>query len=113
MAEDLRPYVFRAVRNAALDDRRSTKRRSDSIFADVLAELSAASAHSSPGAKADLGELLGRLSADEREVVVLRIYSGLTFREIAELRQVLLPTAASWYRRGLERLGSWLSGDSR
>src|ERR1700690_1383612 len=31
--DDLRPYVFRCVRNAAMDDHRQGKRREESIFA--------------------------------------------------------------------------------
>jgi len=47
---------------------------------------------------------LQRLSSDEREAIILKIYSGLTFQEIADLRTAPVPTVASWYRRGLDRL---------
>jgi RNA polymerase sigma-70 factor, ECF subfamily len=56
----------------------------------------------------DLEPLLQQLSPDEREAIVLRIHGGLTFKEVAELRGVPLPTVASWYRRGLERLRAML-----
>ncbi len=49
-------------------------------------------------------DLLEQLGADQREAVVLKIYGRLTLREIAEMRAVSINTAASWYRRGLERL---------
>jgi RNA polymerase sigma-70 factor, ECF subfamily len=105
---DPRPYVFRSVRNAALDGWRRTRIRTDSAF-----EIAAAMDAEAPGEPAssrgdDLEPLLQQLSPDEREAIVLRIHGGLTFKEVAELRGVPLPTVASWYRRGLERLRAML-----
>ena len=40
----------------------------------------------------------------------LKIYGGLTFREIAQVTGVPLPTAASRYRSALERLRPLLAG---
>jgi DNA-directed RNA polymerase specialized sigma24 family protein len=48
------------------------------------------------------------ISPDERETIVLKIYDDFTFQEIADLRDVPLPTVASWYRRGLEKLKTLL-----
>ncbi|HEY3757604.1 MAG TPA: sigma-70 family RNA polymerase sigma factor [Opitutaceae bacterium] len=102
---DLRPFVFRSVRNAAYDACRRTKVRSDSLFASA-AEISVSAAPIGPGE--DLEVLLRQLAPSEREAIVLRIYSGLSLAEIAELHQAPLPTIASWYRRGLERLRAML-----
>jgi RNA polymerase sigma-70 factor (ECF subfamily) len=108
---DLRPYLFRAVRNAALDAWRRTKVRRDSLFAAHAAVAAPAPA---PAFQADeLDRLLQQLTPDERETIVLKIYSELTFQEIAELRQVPLPTVASWYRRGLEKLKTLLTTEPR
>lgn len=102
LATDLRPYVFRCVRNAALDGLRRAEVRGDSIFAEerMAAEPVAPAAFS----VRELEEQIRQLSPDERETIVLKIYDGLTFQEIADLRGVPLPTAASWYRRGLDKL---------
>ena len=104
--EGLRPYLFRCVRNAALDELRSVKRggRRDSIFA------SAQESGSTPPAfnASEMEEFLERLSADERECIVLKLYSGLSFREIAEIRSTSPNTIASWYRRGLQKLRAHL-----
>jgi RNA polymerase sigma-70 factor, ECF subfamily len=54
---------------------------------------------------------LSRLGSEQREVVELKIYGGLTFREIAEITGVALPTAASRYQAALKRLREWLEGD--
>jgi RNA polymerase sigma-70 factor (ECF subfamily) len=104
LAADLRPYVFRCVRNAALDGMRRAKTRDDSIFAGDPALEQVASATLAPLLARELEEKLGMLSTDEREAIVLKIYNGFTFQEIAGLRDVPLPTVASWYRRGLEKL---------
>ncbi len=106
---DLRPYVFRSVRNAAYDAGRRTRVRTDSIF-EAAAMVDAAESGPRVGFGADdLEPLLQRLSADEREAILLKIHGGFTFHEIAELRQVPLPTVASWYRRGLDRMKAILT----
>jgi RNA polymerase sigma-70 factor (ECF subfamily) len=109
---DLRPYVFRSVRNAALDAWRRTKVRLDSLF-ETAAVLDAAKPEAPPASRPDdLEPLLQQLSADERETIVLKIYSGLTFQQIADMRDVPLATVASWYRCGLEQLRILLTEES-
>lgn len=98
--DDLRPYVFRCVRNAAMDDLRQRQRRDDSIF-----DLHGNNGHASdPALSAELERLLAQLSDDERETIVLKVFDAITFQEIADLRSVSINTVASWYRRGLEKL---------
>ena len=97
---DLRPYVFRCVRNAAMDDHRQDKRREDSVFA-----LPNETQEGSPtGLCAELEQLLAQLSEDERETIVLKVFDAMTFQEIADVRHVSINTVASWYRRGMEKL---------
>ncbi len=107
-AADLRPYVFRCVRNAALDGLRRAKVRADSILAEERIADQIAPAPPAPFLACELDERLGMLSPDERETIVLKIYDEFTFQEIADLRGVPLPTVASWYRRGLEKLKTLL-----
>ena len=85
--------------------------RTDSIF-----ELTAAAEAAAPGTPvaaqpAEIERWLQQLSSDERETIVLKIYGDLSFHEIADLRQIPLPTVASWYRRGLEKLKTFLTAD--
>ncbi len=105
---DLRPYVFRCVRNAALDAQRRAAVRGDSIFLEPDATASTAAPAFNVCSSRELDEKLQTLSPDEREVIVLKIYDGFTFQEIADLRGMPLPTVASWYRRGLEKLKTLL-----
>ena len=55
-----------------------------------------------------VGAAVLELPEDQRETVILKIYAGLTFAEIAELGGVSLATAASRYRYALEKLAESL-----
>ncbi len=57
-----------------------------------------------------LSECLNRLSQAEREILLLRHYAGLPFREIAELLGVPLGTALARAHRALARLREELGG---
>ncbi len=102
---DLRPYLFRCVRNAALDTWRRERGRTDSVFDDTLAPpVPCTGASPPPLTPAEAERWLDSLSPDEREAIVLKIYDDFSFQEIADLRGVPLSTASSWYRRGLAKL---------
>lgn len=47
---------------------------------------------------------LGNLPEDQRDVITLKVWGGLTFAEIAEALEIPANTAASRYRYGLEEL---------
>ena len=51
-----------------------------------------------------LAAALGELPADQRAVVHLKLWEGLTFEQIAELLGIPLNTAASRYRYGIDKL---------
>ena len=59
--------------------------------------------------QASVEAALGQLPGDQREVVVMKIWGGLTFAQIAEALGVPLNTAASRYRYALQRLEAELS----
>ena len=101
---DLRPYVFRCVRNAALDGFRRAKVRTDSVFEDPAETDPEAPGSAGAFSMAELNLWLDQLSPDERETIILKIYDDFSFQEIADFRGVPLPTATSWYRRGLAKL---------
>lgn len=56
---------------------------------------------------------LRRLDAQDREVVEMKIYGGLTFREIAAVVDRPQATVATQYRRALESLREWLAKQYR
>jgi len=93
-------YVYRAVRNAALNARRGSIRESP------LAEADAIFVHHSGNREAalTLQRALWELPEEQREAVVMRIWSGMTLEEIAASTEVSLNTVASRYRYALEKL---------
>jgi len=53
---------------------------------------------------------LNRLDSDTRELILLRFYSELSFREIAEMRAEPIGTALSKLHRGLRKLRELMDG---
>ena len=63
-----------------------------------------------------LGQLklaLDQLPQDQREVLVLRVYGQITFREIARQQGIPTNTALGRYRYAMDRLRSILNGEVR
>ena len=101
---DPRPYVFRSVRNAIVDGIRTSGPNSDPVL-----DSKAADNGSPDPVKVRLVEqCLGRLSDNERETLVLKVFSGLTFKEIAAVRRRPQGTVTARYRRGLEKMREML-----
>jgi RNA polymerase sigma-70 factor (ECF subfamily) len=108
--EDLTAYVFTAARNEA-SRHGGRKARAARHCVPLRAEdlFSQGSDAGAREAAEVVAVALRGLSAEQREVVELKIYGGLTFREIARVTGVPLPTAATRYRAALERLKDWLA----
>lgn len=101
----LKSYVFRAVRNAAVDQIRRSPPLSeplDAFIFDPGASPREAAADSEFRTRASRALL--QLSEDERETIVEHLFADLTFRDIAQIRKAPLGTVAAWYRRGLKKL---------
>jgi RNA polymerase sigma-70 factor (ECF subfamily) len=101
-AEGEASYLFRAVRNAALNELRSQKRARRAYSA--LLEP----ATPDPGAAAQMGELgkriegvLLELPSEEREAVVLKIWGDVSFAQGAEISGVSEKTFEYRYYKGL------------
>ncbi len=112
--KDLKRYTFRAVRNAALQvvrrKRPSSGLPNDSFFdtsPGVEEQASRAEDH------VRLNQALDMLPETQREVILQHLYSGLTFREISEMRNDSINTVASWYRRGLRELRGYLDKEQK
>ncbi|MHC4474042.1 MAG: RNA polymerase sigma factor [Planctomycetota bacterium] len=102
---NIKAYMFRSVRNAAIDQLRRRGRAAN------IAEYYIFDSSAGPAELAEqrqfkrlVAELLLKLSEDERETIVQHLYAGLTFQEIADLRERPLGTITSWYRRGLAKI---------
>ena len=66
----------------------------------------------SPEDRQLLQEALARLSAEERQIVLLHAVTGLKHREIAQLLELPLSTVLSKYHRGLKKLKALMKGES-
>lgn len=93
-------YVMRAVRNAAIDMARS-RRREVPVDPEFFVVTDGPPCAISPSMFA---AAFGELRRAERETIVMHVYAGMSFREIAELRRRSINTVAAWYRRGLAKL---------
>ncbi len=98
------PWLYRVVRNAALDVRKAARRRQRRETAAARAvswfvepEMEGLDAKAAVAA-------LQRLAAEEREVIVARLWGGLSFEEIAEVAGCSASTAFRRYSAGLDAL---------
>jgi RNA polymerase sigma-70 factor (ECF subfamily) len=102
---DPKLYVFRSVRNAAIDlAKAQSRRREEPLQTDWDAPVTAVESvdEELPRLVADS---LQRLDDSSREVIELHLHAALTFEEIAQMLAEPLSTVASRYRRALEKLG--------
>src|SRR5260221_378288 len=106
-AREERAFLLRLVHNAAIDLMRRRRTR-DRNYEDLAADSEMTFA---PAANADeqafreaLSAGLGELPPEQRAVLHLKLWEGLTFEEIAEDLGLSPNTAASRYRYGLNKL---------
>jgi RNA polymerase sigma-70 factor (ECF subfamily) len=100
-------YAFRALRNRALNHKRSLWRR-------LTREVESLgwfekSEHEAP-AEREAMCCLAELPAEQREVIVLKIWSEQTFEQIAAVLDISPNTVAGRYRYGLEKLRACMKG---
>lgn len=98
-------YLYACVRSAAIDQfrsRGSQQRRIDEVA--KTQSFSSRFVSDSTGLSEEVEAALVRLPAEQREVVVMKIWGGLTFAEIAAALKISPNTAASRYRYAIERL---------
>ncbi|REK12346.1 MAG: RNA polymerase sigma factor [Planctomycetota bacterium] len=100
-------YAFTVARNEAarLQRRRVRKPRGEAEL-PALASVDDASAERE--AVDAVRAALERLPKEQREIVELKAYAGLTLREIAEVTSLPPGTVATRYRAALGRLRQWL-----
>lgn len=102
-------WLYRVVRNGAIDARRSARRRSnhEASAAQGRREMELdwfAATDTSTLETADVTQALATLPIEQRETIVARLWSGLTFTEIAQLTETSTSTAHRRYVEGLTAL---------
>jgi RNA polymerase sigma-70 factor, ECF subfamily len=103
--DDAERYLRSAVRNASfslLRRRKTARAAAEQLLVPVAREASAEE-------RAGLERALRLLPADQREVVHLHVYEGLTFREVAEVTGDSINTIAARYRYALVHLRKTLT----
>lgn len=109
----LKWYLVVCVSNRARDMLRSRQREAvmlDESFAAPSCSCEPVSAAICNEEMRLLSDALQQLPYEQREVVVLRTRGRMTFKELAEMRQVSIRTVHSRYRYGLDKLRTLLNG---
>lgn len=97
---DAKAYLYRCVKNTVLNQKKAAERNitldEDTPWFDVLNRDSAE--------ELSLRRGLSALPSEQRQVVVLRVWCGLSNTEIARLLEISANTVASRYRYALGKL---------
>lgn len=108
---DLQAYLFQAARRHALATLRARRRQERETAAAEISWINLDACSEEDRVLAlDLDRALRSLPSEQREVVVLHLCEGLSFREIAGLCRIPLNTASSRYRLALAKLRQMLKG---
>jgi len=106
--DDERRYLRRAVRNECFSALRR-RRREIAVVADSRPLVEAVDRASvDPELRAAVDEALRTLPSEQREVVHLKVFEGMTFQEIANLAGESINTVASRYRYAMDKLRAQL-----
>jgi RNA polymerase sigma-70 factor (ECF subfamily) len=100
-------YMFQIARNEAM--RAVRKRPVERLLPSHEQEYVLPDAEDAEA----IAAALQRLDEEDRELVELKVYGGLTFREIADVVGRPQATVATQYRRALESLRNWLTKQYR
>ena len=92
-------YLFRTIRNKALHVNKSN-------YSHEQINESYLSCEQHEGEKKILmdkvASLIEELNQEQQQVIIMKLFADLTFKEIAELTETSLNTIASQYRRGIK-----------
>jgi RNA polymerase sigma-70 factor (ECF subfamily) len=110
-ATDPAAYLYACVKHCALDWLRGRKRqaRREEAAARPEAETWFAGPLEQEERRAAIAAALRHLPENQREVLVMKIWGGLSFSQIAEASRISANTAASRYRYALAKLREQLA----
>ncbi len=104
-------YLFQVARNEA--NRWAKQRKTNERQMESADGCTATINDAQSDDREVIVKALARLGNDEREIVELRLFAGLTFREIADVVGAPQATVATRYRRALESLRPWVEKQLR
>lgn len=99
---NLKGYLLIIARNVCRDYFRRKEREGAGSLSDELPDKR--DVMEDAESRYLLQTLLGLLSYEQREVIVLRVREGMKFREISDMTGCSLSTVKSRYRLGIERM---------
>jgi RNA polymerase sigma-70 factor (ECF subfamily) len=102
--ENERAYLLRMVHHAAIDRMRRAKVRAEHASRPPAELFERCPDPDREAFRRQLEKALEQLPAEQREVVVLKLWEERTFDEIARICDIPPNTAASRYRYGLDKL---------
>lgn len=100
-------WILTITRNLCLQKYREYQKRSDIPQEDWESYIES-NPNMSPEDRLVLAECMGRLSDQERQIVVLHAAAGFRHREIAKLLDLPLSTVLSKYNRALKKLRNFM-----
>ena len=105
-------WLFRVASNIFHDYLRSKQRQKKALdIRRVEVESEIIESKKSDGEQIDKLQMqLERLDEDTRELIMLRFYSELSFKEIAEMRSEPIGTTLAKLHRGLKKLKEFMEG---
>jgi RNA polymerase sigma-70 factor (ECF subfamily) len=113
--QSLKGYLITCVVNTARNKNKTSQRR-DGTSLDNIAQISSgyqkpdtSLMHSENAQK--LSQALVKLPYEQREVLLLHLFSSLKFKAIAEMQKESISTIQGRYRYGLNKLRSLLNGE--
>jgi RNA polymerase sigma-70 factor (ECF subfamily) len=102
-----RSYLLKLAHRAVMDLSRTRTRRNrrhESLAAETTEFFASSPDPDEAAFRQALGEAMAQLPEEQRSVVHLKLWEGLTFEAIGELLEIPNNTAASRYRYAVEKL---------
>ena len=103
---DLKAYIFRVIRNMALQQIKHRERFVEKgLNLDYIDQLSLSDLDAEERILVEQAlEQIDSLEPNQQQVLLLKFFADLGFREIAEIMDSPMNTVSSWCRRGLQAL---------
>jgi RNA polymerase sigma-70 factor (ECF subfamily) len=105
-ADNLASYIFAMARNRAMDFLRQRPVREENIedYKNILFVKDNVADEISDEEIKEVTQALGSLPQEQKEIISMKIFEEMTFKDISETLSISENTAASRYRYGIDKL---------
>ena len=101
--DEIEPYLFKVVRNKAIHQRK--RLQNDDKFQESLEFIEPRTdSQETLTLIQHIKQHISSLDVNYQQVLIMKLFSDLTFREIGAITECSPNTVASWYSRGLAQL---------